>query len=1033
MSVVEQVRREREDLARVLKKHQGIRRLVEDLYPDSAHFIYELLQNAEDAGASEASFTLSNEKLVFEHDGRAFNEADIWGITDIGEGTKEDDDDKIGRFGIGFKAVFAYTETPHVWSPTFAFEISDMVLPTEMDLDLSLGNRTRFEFPFNSSKKPASDAFSEVKTGLEEVSAHTLLFLSSIESIDWRVEGEAQARLLRIPHSKHHLETLKESGGKATESSHFLRFIQPVKGLKRQYAAIAFELDPLPDGSSSGANAPLAKRFRIAPAKPGRVAVYFDCAKETSGLRFHLHAPFVPELSRASVKDTPANESLFRQLAMLSANSLSIIRDLGLLNRDFLAVLPNQWDEIPARYTCIREAVVDAMNEQPLTPTHSDGHAPANRLLQARAALKGLLNTEDIAILIRSEGVRNEWAVGATQRNSDIDHFLDSLDIEEWDIEQFVKVLERLNPKPVIVIVPDTKDSDPDKKRLLEWLRSKPDEWHQELYALLNREFGNRMFRIQDLRIIRLSTGEYRVGKKCYFPTDEVQEDRILPRVARDTYTYGDNKAVQAGARRFLEAIGVREVGEREHVEAILKLRYADEDEAPNMEIHEKDLRRFIALVEDSRQTAAIFSDYLIFRCEEDVWVQPSQVYLDSPYMETGLRAFFNAVREDEEDEPFALADHYRNYSIPKEKLIAFAKETGVRTELVPQEQRIYQHRCAEWFRQNYPDGVVVRYDTCIDVDWTIPKLESALTHSSEDISRLIWETMTKVKKDSLEARYRPNKQHKLTTASSTLVLTLRDLSWIPQGNGQFVRPAEASRDLLPEDFQFASGWRWIKEIGFGQKIVEGVEERRRTREDYRRLGFESDEAVEDAKWFVKQDPTTRRRIRAEHEATTNLPNQQPGNPVRRAERVRREAENAPGRDTSVLRRSVSEHREAVKEEAKIYLREQYTNNDDVMICQVCKAALPFRLDDGNYYFEAVEFLPMLVRRHYQNYLALCPNHAAMYVHANSSTEAMIDLFRNLAGNKLEVVLAGEGKTIYFNGTHMADLKTVIDAESSHQ
>jgi DNA replication initiation complex subunit (GINS family) len=48
MSVIREARREREDLARVLKKHKGIRRIVEDLYPDSAHFIYELLQNAED-------------------------------------------------------------------------------------------------------------------------------------------------------------------------------------------------------------------------------------------------------------------------------------------------------------------------------------------------------------------------------------------------------------------------------------------------------------------------------------------------------------------------------------------------------------------------------------------------------------------------------------------------------------------------------------------------------------------------------------------------------------------------------------------------------------------------------------------------------------------------------------------------------------------------------------------------------------------------------------------------------------------------
>ena len=1024
MSVVEQVRRDREDLARVLKKHRGIRKIVEDLYPDSAHFIYELLQNAEDTEASEVSFSLSKERLVFKHNGRPFDEADIRAITDIGEGTKAADDDKIGRFGIGFKAVFAYTDSPRIWSPTFAFEISDMVRPTEIALKPSLGDRTRFEFPFDSSKKPAGDAFCEVKAGLEEISAETLLFLSHIESIDWRVEGETGANLLRVSHSDHHVEALKERDGKATKSSHFLRFTQPVEGLDKQYVAIAFELDPLPGGSSSSTNVPLAKRFRIVPAKPGRVAVYFHCAKETSGLRFHLHAPFVPELSRASVKDTSANEPLFQLLAGLAADSLSIIRGLGLLDRDFLAVLPNPSDNLSARYECIRDAIVDAMNKQPLTPTHSGRHKPAERLLQAGAVLKNLLSTKDIAILRGSEGSRNDWAVGATQRNNDVDRFLRSLDIEEWNVDRLVGPLKRLRKQFYM------KYDGPDEKRLLEWLRSKPDEWHQSLYALLYREFENRMSQVRDLYIVRLSTGEYRPGDQCYFPTDEVRRDPILPRVARDTYTSGDNKAEQDRARKFLEAVGVREVGEREHVEAVLERRYSDEAEGPDKQTHGKDLQRFIGFVEASPMAANIFEDYHIFKCEDDSWRKPSEVYLDTPYSETGLHAFFKMLH-DEDELPVALADHYLlELRIRKEKLVEFAKATGAQTKLVPKKQRIGSHPDKNQLRQDCRGGARERWDTSINEDWTIPNLRSALRHPSEEISRLIWNTMMKAKREVLEAKYRPNKTYPKRTARSTLILTLRELPWVPQRNGGFVRPAKASRDLLPEGFVFDPGWAWLTAIDFGAEGANRHEERRIARNE---LGCEDDQALEDAKRFTKLDPNTRRRILAEQEAIANLPDPQPGNPVRRAERVRREAKNAPGRETNTRNRSVSVHREPVKEEARPYLREQYTNSDDVMICQVCKNALPFRLDDERYYFEAVEFLPMLERRHYQNYLALCPNHAAMYVHANGSRETMMELFLDLHGNELEVVLANEDETIYFTGTHIADLEAVIEAESSDQ
>ena len=129
MSVIEEIRNDRQDLARVVKKHEGIRETVEQLYPDKAHFIYELLQNAEDAGANSISFELFNDKLVFTHDGdRPFEDKDVWAITDIGKGTKSEDDQTIGKFGIGFKAVFTYSETPKVWSPKHSFEIKELFL-----------------------------------------------------------------------------------------------------------------------------------------------------------------------------------------------------------------------------------------------------------------------------------------------------------------------------------------------------------------------------------------------------------------------------------------------------------------------------------------------------------------------------------------------------------------------------------------------------------------------------------------------------------------------------------------------------------------------------------------------------------------------------------------------------------------------------------------------------------------------------------------------------------------------------------------
>jgi hypothetical protein len=92
---------------------------------------------------------------------------------------------------------------------------------------------------------------------------------------------------------------------------------------------------------------------------------------------------------------------------------------------------------------------------------------------------------------------------------------------------------------------------------------------------------------------------------------------------------------------------------------------------------------------------------------------------------------------------------------------------------------------------------------------------------------------------------------------------------------------------------------------------------------------------------------------------------------------------------------------------------------------------LPFKLDDGTDFFEVVEFLPELRKRHFQNYLALCPNHSAMYRHANGSKTLICEMVQNLDDDEeLPVILAQQDKMIYLSKIHLIDIKAVLAAES---
>ena len=63
------LQKRREQIVDVLKDSavEGMWNQVVDKYSDQAHFLYEILQNADDAQATKARFILHDNDLVFTH------------------------------------------------------------------------------------------------------------------------------------------------------------------------------------------------------------------------------------------------------------------------------------------------------------------------------------------------------------------------------------------------------------------------------------------------------------------------------------------------------------------------------------------------------------------------------------------------------------------------------------------------------------------------------------------------------------------------------------------------------------------------------------------------------------------------------------------------------------------------------------------------------------------------------------------------------------------------------------------------------
>ena len=105
-------------------------------------------------------------------------------ITSIGNTIK--DKAEIGKFGVGFKAIFQYTNTPHVFDPNFKFKIERFIVPQLLGYDHSLRQpkETLFFFPFDLPKKSKAEASNDIFQKLKSL-IHPVLFLNNLKEVPW--------------------------------------------------------------------------------------------------------------------------------------------------------------------------------------------------------------------------------------------------------------------------------------------------------------------------------------------------------------------------------------------------------------------------------------------------------------------------------------------------------------------------------------------------------------------------------------------------------------------------------------------------------------------------------------------------------------------------------------------------------------------------------------------------------------------------------------------------------------------------------
>ena len=421
MSIVKEVANEQNTDEMLLR---ALERLIQ-LYTDKTHFIYELLQNAEDAEASNIKFFQFSDRLEVVHNGRPFTKSNLQGLCNIGLSDKTANLNQIGEFGVGFKSVFGICETVQLYShPSYedydddcenlSLVILDFRKPVEIDdIQIDDGFTTKFVFPYCVERSFCN--FKDINTlnevlseKLQNLGITTLLFMKNLQSIEYYIDlDNLKTNGIYLLDKKDISDNCKlvsaigQTDKNEEENVSYIIFSKNIVGLQiGRTIDIAFAV-----------NIDQSGQYVFKETADPYVSVYFPTEKE-SKLKFIVQGPYRTTPNRSSIPDDDVdNIELANQTAQLLKDSIIQLKEAGILNFSFLNILPINFSDFrnAPLFKNMFFVIKDLLKKEALLPSKSNKYVYAcNAKIARKAELTDVYSDALITELI-NDGKEYYW------------------------------------------------------------------------------------------------------------------------------------------------------------------------------------------------------------------------------------------------------------------------------------------------------------------------------------------------------------------------------------------------------------------------------------------------------------------------------------------------------------------------------------------------------------------------------------------------------------------------------------------------
>lgn len=1050
--------------------YPGIKSLVSEIYPDEAHFIYELLQNAEDAGATEVFFEVNDRMLIFRHNGtKQFDARDVDNITNIGQSGKTDNYVQAGKFGIGFKSVYAFTETPHIYCDTINFKIEKLLLPTEIEqLKDRRSGWTEFHFPFDSPKISADEARQKIKQGLLEIENTTLLFLNNIMTINYTLEDGTAHRVQKAVKGNMVIAGVY-SENKQCSRSIWKRFTrQTLLHGKKISVDLAF---PMEVGNDSNT-------FRFIPGQD-KVCITFLAKNEKSNLKFFVNAPFGCTPARDTVnKEDKDNLTLMDELAELAKETLETLKQENMLTDDFFDILPIEDDEIPQFYEPLVNAFRDAFDKKSYLPTMNDGYVTiGNGIMSSRNVIDKVFYIKDVRTLY---GNNNLQFVKNRPVNSRGYKFLKMLNIEELtpdnvliqmtkcDEDELLNWISKLDDKQLSEVYSYLLKGIIELKRLRDKYRDYAD-YYCEFYAnnsLYKENYQNavswhkyqaQLDSIQALCIVKDSKGEFYRAKDIRILIQKID-------IPDDYKIVAKSLILKEESLEFLKELGAKEFTEKE-LDQYLYSQETRDFISTIKSLDSKDdpidvARMILKFLKTHKVNEVDFSSLRYVWAREKTGNEkissPTECYLDLPFgEETGFR-FAESIH----NKKSLSTEYLRLNSDEFNEWIDFLKNRGIYYKV-----HVERKTCLTFYQTGY------------HYDYEVPYLDRYIKLENKSLNHHIWKCL--LAEDGWKYYYsfekrKLNKFHSEHTEDSSVLKVLKQSVWILDNSGKLRLPANISESNIAKDWEVNEDNGFLAAIDFGaeKKRHDEVEKKKqesirlqqvKEREAAVTLGFKSAEEViaakENAQMVTELEAmgVDIREIynskKKERIAKKSSPFDQLGdlkenefranevyndgdvfairNPERRTSKIKSEIaeEKEPSKKTIIVKKT------SINQQEKLFVETEYSGR-----CQICNKVIYKK--DGSRYSEATNLLDTghLEEKYLAglstgwNTLCLCPNCAAEYKYGAVSMHDFKNQVKSseISGSdadffEFNIEMQGENRVLHYTPRHLLSLKSALE------